>query len=142
MTSSEDLKDVRDVFIRWDTNQDGVLTIEELYLHMRQIFSHFGVAVPDIMKMIHAADMMKDGKISYDEFLAAATDKNELLSDTNLRRVFSTLDRNNSDKIEKASLAVVMQRYPEISPHLDDVWDTLVANTDSEGTTSISFQDF
>ena len=59
---------------------------------MGEICEHFGMAEPNVRKLIQAADANGDGRIDYAEFVAAAADKRRLLDVTNLRRAFNKLD--------------------------------------------------
>lgn len=49
--------------------------------------------------VMDSLDADKDGKLDFNEFLAAATDRVILLNDENLKKAFSILDKNDDGKV-------------------------------------------
>jgi len=92
VTKAEDLKELREVFVSWDTNHDGSLSLGELKANMKEITTFFSLDEPDVCRMMQAADTDNSGSIDYTEFLTAAFDKQKLLSQANIRRAFDMLD--------------------------------------------------
>jgi len=99
MTKTEDLGELREMFQKWDINNDGNLSHEEIKTNMAEITQLFSLNEPDILDLLHAADTNKDGNISYDEFLTAAFDKHKLVSEENLEKVFRILDIDGDGSI-------------------------------------------
>ena len=58
---SEELKDVREMFIKLDTDANGFLTFEELDAGMADIAQIFHLDEPDVRDMLRAADVNGDG---------------------------------------------------------------------------------
>lgn len=79
-TKQQDLAEIREMFLKLDTNNDGHLTIDELENGMKEISQIFHLEEPDVMDMLKAADVDGDGKIDYTEFIAAAYKKEKLLT--------------------------------------------------------------
>ena len=48
MTKTEDLREVREAFVLWDTNSDGILSQAEIAEHMEDICTFFNLQVPDV----------------------------------------------------------------------------------------------
>ena len=69
------------MFLKLDTNNDGVLTLDELEAGMHEIAQIFQQSEPDVRAMLMSADVNGDGKIDYTEFIAAAFQKDMLLSE-------------------------------------------------------------
>ena len=72
---------------------------EEISEHISEICSHFRLLEPDVRKIMKAADVNKNGKLDYAEFVAAGYDKMKMLSMQNLRRVFDKLDASRTGRI-------------------------------------------
>jgi len=99
VTQAEELRDLREVFVSWDDNSDGFLSLEELKSNMHKISSYFSLNESDIREMMKAADTNGDGLIDYTEFITAAFDKSKLLSQENMRKAFDLLDSNGDGEI-------------------------------------------
>ena len=61
LTQSTDLTDLREMFVKWDINQDGFISIQELNANMQEVTNYFQLDAPDIIKMMRAADTNGDG---------------------------------------------------------------------------------
>ena len=83
-TKAEDLREVREMFLKFDANNDGFLTLEELRLGYAEMAQILNVDEPDVEEMMRGADLDGDGKVDYTEFIAAAFQKDLLLSGENL----------------------------------------------------------
>jgi len=92
MGSSKDLNELRNLFVKWDTNNDGYLSPQELRSNMAEMEQYFNLREDQILKMINAADTNQDGKVDYTEFLTAAFDRQKLLSEPNLVKAFNIFD--------------------------------------------------
>lgn len=108
MVPPEQLRDVKAAFNQWDTNKDGTLTEDEIEEHMAEICSHFNLEPINARKLLKAADINKDGRIDFSEFVAAALDRKQLLSDKNLRAAFNALDTNGSGYLEKDNIEGIL----------------------------------
>lgn len=84
MTKTEDLKDLHKMFMQWDSNNDGELSLDELKHNMASITDLFQLQEPDVIAMMQKADTNGDGNVDYSEFIAAAFDKVKLLTEPNL----------------------------------------------------------
>ena len=104
MTSGEELLDAQAAFVKWDSNQDGLLSRDEIEMHLTEICEHFRMEPPDVQKMLNAADFDQSGKLSYPEFVAAAFDKKKLLTEENLRKAFTLFDPEGKGYFERARL--------------------------------------
>lgn len=62
---------------------------------------------PDWETVIQAIDANKDGKVDYDEFMTAASDRSNLLNTDNLKAAFRVLDVNGDGKITLDELQIV-----------------------------------
>ena len=70
---------------------------------------------PDWQSVITAMDSNNDGKIDYGEFLTAATNRVNLLSNQNLRATFSVLDANGDGRITEKEFVSACLRHSRFS---------------------------
>lgn len=95
------------MFLKFDANNDGFLTLEELRSGYSDIAQILNVEEPDVEEMLRGADLDGDGKIDYTEFIAAAFQKDLLLSGENLQRAFRMFDADGDGTISKEELKQV-----------------------------------
>jgi len=74
------LSECREMFLRFDANNDGFITLDELETGYHDLAEIFHMEQPDIANMMKACDLNGDGKIDYAEFIAAAYEKSLLLT--------------------------------------------------------------
>ena len=98
---------MRKLFTKLDTDFNGFLSLEELESGMREMSQIFRLEEPDVREMFRAADANGDGKIDYTEFIAAAYEKDLLLSSQNLRNTFNMFDSDGNGFISKEELKLV-----------------------------------
>ena len=103
-TKAEELADVRQMFITLDTDNNGFLTLDELEAGMQEISAIFHLEEPDVREMLTAADTNGDGRIDYTEFIAAAFQKDMLLSGKNLKGAFRMFDVDGDGTVSKEEL--------------------------------------
>ena len=92
------------MFTKLDTDNDGVLSMEELEAGMQEVCDVFHLDPPDLRAMFKASDTNGNGTIDYTEFIAAAFKKDVLLSRKNLEAAFKMLDLDNDGHISKDEL--------------------------------------
>ena len=92
---------MREMFIKLDKDNDGYVSQEELEKGLQDICDIFHLEAPDVRAMFTGADVDKDGKVDYTEFVAAAYRKDVLLSSTNLNGAFKMLDKDEDGHISK-----------------------------------------
>jgi calcium-dependent protein kinase len=78
--------------------------------------------VPDVPHLFANLDANGDGKIDYNEFIAAAVEKTVLVSNANLRAVFNTIDKDGNGEISKEELKEVFGGGA-VSSQGEEVWD-------------------
>ena len=103
-TSSSQLTELKEMFKTLDKNNDGSISLEELEEGMSDIVALFNLDEPDVREMLAAADADKNGTIDYGEFIAAAFDRDILLSQKNLEIAFKIFDTDGNGVITKEEL--------------------------------------
>ena len=75
-------------------------------------FKSYGKEVgrPDWKEMFKAIDSDNNGKIDFDEFITAATDRSKLLNKQNLKVAFNQLDKNGDGSITAEEIKIAFSR--------------------------------
>ena len=127
LTKAEDLSELSALFKKWDSNNDGYLSFEELEENMnaqgRLIYQmkfsgrlgsplnyltqFYALDEEAVRDMLMNADANKDGRLDYTEFVTAAFNKDKLLDKNNLDTVFKVIDTNNDGQISREELQSV-----------------------------------
>jgi len=128
-TDDDDIRRLHDLFQEWDTNNDGVLSLQELKIGMERggYFSDPNNANVDFEKVFENMDVRGTGVIDYTEFLAATLDERQFLRKDKMMTAFHMFDSNGDGKITLDELqAVLMKQNIKAS----DVFEELDANND------------
>ena len=99
LTKTQDLEDLRQMFLQYDTNKDGQISYDELHENMSAICSHFELDEPRVMAMMQQADTNNDGHVDYAEFITAAYDKQKLITSQSIDRAFKLFDQDGDGSI-------------------------------------------
>jgi Ca2+-binding EF-hand superfamily protein len=101
--NKEEVEQVRDVFLEFDTDGDGKLTLSELKDFLREINNHV-----DSAELAFAIfDNDKSGYIDFQEFVEFATYEKSWYDDPRqyFLRAFEAFDTDKSGKLDAAELA-------------------------------------
>lgn len=137
MTTKDEKKELMEIFKALDTNQDGVLSREELNAGLKKI-NQF-ISEEEIDALMDRIDYNKDKTINYTEFVAAAIDKKKLLSDERINTCFRIFDKDHNGKISAAELKEVFQGKNIVD---EKVWNELVKEVDQNGDGEIELKEF
>ena len=142
MTKTEDLKDLHKLFMQWDSNNDGELSLEELKENMAAITDLFQLQEPDVIAMMKKADTNGDGNVDYSEFIAAAFDKVKLLTEPNLQKAFKIFDQDGDGNISPEELKRVFGGGAVGFQQGENVWNEILREVDSNNDGQISYEEF
>ena len=140
-TKGNELSACREMFLRFDANNDGFIDQEELAQVYGEISNLFQMEVSDVATLFSACDSNGDGKIDYQEFIAAAVDKTVLVSQDNLQAAFNLIDADGNGELTKAELQAVFAGG-SAGNEGEAVWDELVAEVDEDNDGVITFVEF
>ena len=92
MIEETELNQLRVMFTKCDTSQDGVLSATELREGLEEVVGALQVEASDWRELMAVMDKNGDGMIDYGEFIAAAADRTKLINDRNLKALFELFD--------------------------------------------------
>ena len=121
---SNELVNMKRMFLQLDTSQDGFLTIDELSDGMNQVLGFMRAGSQDWHDLINQLDTNHDGKIDYGEFITAAVNRARLLNEENLRIAFNLFDADGNGQISVEELRAVFHGAV-CTTALDDSDETL-----------------
>ncbi|KAF3321899.1 Calcium-dependent protein kinase 13 [Carex littledalei] len=137
--SAEEVEDIKDMFKLMDTNNDGIVTYEELKNGLQKFGSH--LAESEVQMLIEAVDTNGKGSLDYGEFLAVSLHLQRMANDEHLRRAFSYFDKDCNGFIEPEELKVALAEDGTGGDTMDVVNDILQeVDTDKDG--KISYDEF
>lgn len=137
--SIHDTKELKSLFKDIDTNNDGLISKEELIeyynMYMGQDYS-----IEEIEKIFDAVDSDRSGFVDYTEFIKAAINEKVLQNNIFLRQAFDKFDVDNSGKISAEELKKVLENGEK--GYNDDIWKEIVKQADRNNDGEIDFQEF
>lgn len=151
MEQREYLMELRDAFKLFDTDQDGLVTLQEL----NQIFEKLGsdseckLNPAEIQAMVRAADKDKSGSIDFEEFhelwqkLKHVSTGDTLTEDEReIREEFDKLDIDGSGYISKSEMMKTIDDCEFLSGDKEEEARKCLADIDVDGDGKISYPEF
>ena len=134
---SKETKDSLKIFRMFDTDDDGKLTMDELYKGLINYFDE-NIIKNEINDIFLLLDGGNRGFIEYEEFLRATIDQKTLLSEENLVYAFNFFDKGNKVKlsVDKIKKFFVDDKVSE------DVFKSIFNEIDSNEDGEIDFGEF
>ena len=84
-------------------------------------------------------DTDKNGYIDYSEFLAAAIDRNKLLSIERLEAAFNAFDKDRNGKISAEELKLMLESNQKLEI---SAYSKLIGEVDQNGDEMVDFKEF
>ncbi|EOO00672.1 putative calmodulin protein [Phaeoacremonium minimum UCRPA7] len=137
--TKEQIAELKDVFVSFDKNGDGVITAEELGTVMRSLGQN--PTDEELHDMISEVDIDNTGSIDFNEFVEMMARKVKAGDiEEELKEAFKVFDRDNSGTISAAELRQVMLSIGEnlTSEEIDE----MVREADKDGNGSIDYHEF
>ncbi len=103
LLNKDETAKMESIFKSMDTNQDGMLSMDEI---KNGYDKHFGTALDDeeLIRMFKEIDTDGNGTIDYSEFLMATMNETQLLSTDKLKAAFKMFDKDGSGTISKEEI--------------------------------------
>ncbi|KAE9600908.1 putative non-specific serine/threonine protein kinase [Lupinus albus] len=136
--STEEVEDLKDMFKKMDSDNDGIVSIEEL----KAGFQNFGSQLADseVQMLIEAVGTNGKSTLDYGEFIAVSLHLKRLANDEHLRKAFSYFDKDGDGYIEPHELrnALMEDGTDDCTDVVNDIFQEV--DTDKDGR--ISYDEF
>mmetsp|Transcript_23545 Transcript_23545/g.20897 ORF Transcript_23545/g.20897 Transcript_23545/m.20897 type:complete len:216 (-) Transcript_23545:7-654(-) len=107
--TSKEIKNLKELFEKIDTDHSGYIEAEELAEAMRKVDED--LTQEDIDGIIKEIDVEGNQKINYSEFIAATLDVKATLTDAKLITLFKNFDLDNSGYITLENLQGAFKKF-------------------------------
>lgn len=136
--SNEEVEDLKEMFGKIDTDNDGIVSVEELKVGLQKLNSQ--LAESEIQMLIEAIDSNGKGTLDYGEFIAVSLHLQRMANDEHLRKAFSYFDKNGNGYIEPDELqdALMEDGSEDCTNVANDIFQEV--DTDKDGV--ISYEEF
>ena len=115
--------------------------MDELKNGMAEILTFFNIDESELLDMVKKVDLNNDGVIDYQEFITAAFDREQTLSQENLDKTFKTFDSNGDGKIDKGELMAIFGTG-QASDNDEKLWNDIIQQADLDGDGEIDHHEF
>jgi calcium-dependent protein kinase len=139
-TNKSELSEIRKLFVKFDSNCDGKLTMEEFSDGIKSCCKYIKTTDTELESLMTGMDLDKSGYIDYEEFLTATYNPALLLTDKNLQSAFDLFDKDKSGKISADELKQVLGVGASACDN--KVWNKIISEVDLDGDKEISFDEF
>lgn len=146
-TEHQKLKDIHRVFVELDTNNDGVLQLEEIKDGFKRIFGEHSQELNEVTDAFSNLDLDRSGTLNYTEFCAGSISAQDFLHDeTALRSAFRSFDTDNDGYISKSEFLSVLQKVDVNQTFSDSMYELAAAEIleqhDTNGDGQIDYQEW
>lgn len=85
MSTAANEKKMLEIFKQFDTNGDGILSVDEVRDGFKEFMGDQIMFEEELQAIIKKADLNGNGSIEYSEFVAAATNLGNIMTEKNLK---------------------------------------------------------
>ncbi|KRX05898.1 Protein kinase-like domain [Pseudocohnilembus persalinus] len=146
LTTDKEKKSLRRTFQQLDTNGDGKLSKQEIldgYINNNADIDDIQLQkkIEEINQIFENADTDNSGYIDYNEFVAAAMEKQDKFTDRKMQQVFNLFDKDGDGTI---TLDEIKQIFTCHIDKLEDsnIWQEIAQDVDENGDGLISLEEF
>ncbi|KAK4377621.1 hypothetical protein RND71_003917 [Anisodus tanguticus] len=136
--SNEEVEDLKEMFSKIDTDNDGIVSVEELKAGLQKVNSQ--LADSEVKMLIEAIDTNGKWTLDYGEFIAISLHLQRMANDEHLHRAFSFFDKDGNGYIEPDELrdALMEDGSDDCTNVANDIFQEV--DTDKDGR--ISYDEF
>lgn len=134
----EEVEDIKEMFRKMDTDNDGIVSIEELKAGLRNFNSQ--LAESEVQMLIEAVDTNGKGTLDYGEFVAVSLHLQRMTNDEHLHKAFSYFDKDGNGYIEPDELRDALME--DGADDCTDVANDIFHEVDTDKDGKISYDEF
>eukprot|EP00347_Sterkiella_histriomuscorum_P014917 403359020 len=138
LLSKSEKENLAKIFKAIDKNGDGKLSLEEI-LEGYDLFFGKNMDKSDIEKMFKSVDIDESGFIDYSEFVVAAMNEKNLLTNEKLQAAFRMFDKDGSGFISSEEIKEILGFGKTLS---EEAVNEIIRQVDANGDGQISFEEF
>lgn len=132
LTKKEDIEEIRKLYSMLDLNGDGKMAYSEIVDGFKKSIT---VADKDVMRVFKYIDQAKTGYIEYEEFVRACINKNNLLTEENLKTTFILFTKTDENKnISCQDFKVILGLQSKFS---NKTWEQIIKTIDINGDNEV-----
>ncbi|KAL5740391.1 hypothetical protein ACOSP7_029272 [Xanthoceras sorbifolium] len=136
--STEEVEDIKEMFKKMDSDNDGIVSIEELKAGLQNFGSQ--LAESEVQTFIEAVDTNGKGTMDYGEFLAVSLHLRRMANDEHLHKAFSYFDKDGNGCIEPDELRDALME--DGADDCTDVANDIFQEVDTDKDGKISYDEF
>lgn len=87
-------------------------------------------------------DANKDGKVDYNEFISASSNRCKMLSEKNLTNAFNTFDANGDGFITKDEMMDIFARGSNFRHDFEVLWAQMLIDADKDKDGKLHYDEF
>jgi calcium-dependent protein kinase len=137
LMSKEEKNELLELFQEFDKNGDGVLTKDEIFEGYKSILGEIE-ATKEVERIMNEVDIDKSGTIDYNEFLLAATNRQNIVNKEKLEATFRMFDKDGSGSISAEEIRGFLGNNFTDQKALD----AIIKEVDGNGDGEISLNEF
>ena len=138
LLSKNEKENLSKIFKKIDKNGDGQLSKEEI-LEGYDLFFGKTMEKEDVIKMFNSVDTDGSGFIEYSEFVVAAMNEKNVLTNEKLQAAFKMFDKDGSGLISPSEIKEVLGFGQTLS---EEAVNDIIKQVDENGDGEISFEEF
>lgn len=135
MVTKEEKKELTEAFKALDSNGDGKITVEELKTGYDKNIG--GITDAEMKKLMQVLDSDGSGAISYSEFIAAAINREKVLTKEKIENCFNIFDKVHAsllkDKSGSISINELKRLFAGNKNVTEEVWKQMLGEIDDNG---------
>jgi calcium-dependent protein kinase len=131
LLSKEEKNELLELFQAFDKNGDGVLSKEEIFEGYKSILGEVE-ASKEVERIMNEVDIDRSGTIDYNEFVMAATNRQNILNKEKLEATFKMFDKDGSGSISSEEIRSFLGNSFTDQKSLDAIIKEVDVNGDGE----------
>ena len=139
MTQDQERK-LNDIFSKLDQNNDGTLTLDELETGFSYYLEDDYMSSFDFQQILKKVDTNQNNMIEYSEFITAACQYQQHLTDTKLKLAYDMFDLDGNGEITPFELKAILTTGKEDVKESE--WERIISEFDTNKNGSLNFVEF